>query len=75
VLKERRRLVLMVRETPLHAGHLQSMLNVTNMGAVVMPPVPAFYTKPQTIDDLVQQSVGRALDLFGLDSGITRWGM
>lgn len=75
VLKERRRLVLLVRETPLHAGHLQSMLNVTNMGAVVMPPVPAFYTKPQTIDDLVQQSVGRALDLFGLDSGITRWGM
>lgn len=74
VLKERRRLVLMVRETPLHAGHLQSMLNVTNMGAVVMPPVPAFYTKPQSIDDLVQQSVGRALDLFGLDSGISRWG-
>lgn len=74
VLKERRRLVLMVRETPLHAGHLQSMLNVTHMGAVIMPPVPAFYTKPQTIDDLVQQSVGRALDLFGLDTGITRWG-
>lgn len=74
VLKERRRLVLMVRETPLHAGHLQSMLNVTHMGAVIMPPVPAFYTKPQTIDDLVQQSVGRALDLFGLDTGIIRWG-
>lgn len=74
VLKERRRLVLMVRETPLHAGHLQSMLNVTNMGAVVMPPVPAFYTRPASIADLVGQSVGRALDLFGLDAGIQRWG-
>jgi flavin prenyltransferase len=74
VLKERRRLVLMVRETPLHAGHLQSMLSVTHMGAVVMPPVPAFYTRPQSIDDIVRQSVGRALDLFGLDSGIERWG-
>jgi flavin prenyltransferase len=74
VLKERRRLVLMVRETPLHAGHLQSMLSVTQMGAVVMPPVPAFYTRPQSIEDLVRQSVGRALDLFGLESGIQRWG-
>jgi 4-hydroxy-3-polyprenylbenzoate decarboxylase len=74
VLKERRKLVLMVRETPLHAGHLQSMLNVTNMGAVVMPPVPAFYTRPQSLEDVVRQSVGRALDLFGLDTKITRWG-
>lgn len=74
VLKERRRLVLMVRETPLHAGHLQTMLNVTNMGAVVMPPVPAFYTNPQSLDEVVRQTVGRALDLFGLDSGIERWG-
>lgn len=74
VLKERRRLVLLVRETPLHAGHLQTMLNVTHMGAVVMPPVPAFYTKPQSLDEMVQQTVGRALDLFGLDTGITRWG-
>jgi len=74
VLKERRRLVLMVRESPLHAGHLQSMLNVTNMGAIVVPPVPAFYTRPQSVQDIVQQSVGRALDLFGLDSGISRWG-
>jgi flavin prenyltransferase len=73
VLKERRRLVLMVRETPLHAGHLQTMLNVTNMGAIVMPPVPAFYTKPQSLDDMVRQTVGRALDLFDLDAGITRW--
>jgi len=74
VLKERRRLVLMVRETPLHAGHLQSMLAVTNMGAIVMPPVPAFYTNPHSLEDMVSQSVGRALDLFELDSGITRWG-
>ncbi len=74
VLKERRRLVLMVRETPLHAGHLQSMLNVTHMGAVIVPPVPAFYTRPQTLQDIVRQSVGRTLDLFGLDSGISRWG-
>ncbi len=74
VLKERRRLVLMVRETPLHAGHLQSMLNVTNMGAVVMPPVPAFYTKPQSLQDMVDQTVGRALDLFDLGADIKRWG-
>ena len=73
VLKERRRLVLMVRETPLHAGHLQSMLNVTHAGAVVMPPVPAFYTRPKSLQDLVTQSVGRALDLFGLESDIPRW--
>jgi 4-hydroxy-3-polyprenylbenzoate decarboxylase len=71
-LKERRRLVLMVRETPLHLGHLRSMVAVTEMGAVVMPPVPAFYAKPATLDDIVAQSVGRALDLFGLDSGLVR---
>lgn len=74
VLKERRRLVLMVRETPLHAGHLQSMLNLSHMGAVIMPPVPAFYTHPKSLEDVVSQSVGRALDLFGLDSGMPRWG-
>jgi flavin prenyltransferase len=75
VLKERRRLVLMVRETPLHAGHLESMLKVTHMGAIVNPPVPAFYTKPESIDDLVQQSVGRVLDLFDLESEqVKRWG-
>ena len=74
VLKERRRLVLMVRETPLHAGHLESMLKVTHMGAIVNPPVPAFYTQPKSIDGIVQQSVGRVLDLFGLDSGmVKRW--
>lgn len=74
VLKERRRLVLMVRETPLHTGHLQSMLNLSHMGAVIMPPVPAFYTHPKSLEDVVSQSVGRALDLFGLDSGMPRWG-
>jgi 4-hydroxy-3-polyprenylbenzoate decarboxylase len=71
-LKERRRLVLMVRETPLHLGHLRSMVAVTEMGAVVMPPVPAFYAKPASLDDIVAQTVGRALDLFGLDSGLVR---
>ena len=75
VLKERRRLVLLVRETPLHMGHLRTMANVSEMGAVVMPPVPAFYHKPKTIDDIVNQTIGRALDLFGLDLGIVkRWG-
>ena len=75
VLKERRRLVLLVRETPLHLGHLRSMAAVTEMGAIVMPPVPAFYTAPRTIDDIVDHTVGRALDLFGLDTGLlVRWG-
>jgi len=72
VLKERRRLVLMVRETPLHLGHLRAMTQVTEMGAIVMPPVPAFYTRPQTIDDIVAQTVGRALDLFGIDTDLVR---
>jgi len=74
-LKERRPLVLMVRETPLHLGHLRSMTQVTEMGAIVMPPVPAFYAKPKSIDDIVDHSVGRMLDLIGLDSGtVRRWG-
>jgi 4-hydroxy-3-polyprenylbenzoate decarboxylase len=74
VLKERRRLVLMVRETPLHAGHLESMLRVTNMGAIVNPPVPAFYTHPKSIEDMVSQTVGRVLDLFDLTTGrVKRW--
>ena len=74
VLKERRRLVLMVRETPLHAGHLESMLRVTNMGAIVNPPVPAFYTHPKGIEDMVSQTVGRVLDLFDLATGrVKRW--
>jgi 4-hydroxy-3-polyprenylbenzoate decarboxylase len=75
VLKERRRLVLLVRETPLHLGHLRSMTAITEMGAIVMPPVPAFYSQPKTIDDIVTHTVGRALDLFGLDTGmVMRWG-
>jgi 4-hydroxy-3-polyprenylbenzoate decarboxylase len=75
VLKERRRLVLMLRETPLHSGHLRNLLALSEMGAVIAPPVPAFYARPESVDDIVDQSVGRVLDLFGLDSGkVTRWG-
>ena len=74
VLKERRRLVLMLRETPLHEGHIRSMLQVTQSGAIVMPPVPAFYAKPTSIDEMVDHSVGRCLDLFDIDSRlVTRW--
>jgi 4-hydroxy-3-polyprenylbenzoate decarboxylase len=73
-LKERRRVVLLVRESPLHAGHLKSMLAATEMGAVVAPPVPAFYTRPGSVDEMVDHTVGRALDLFGLDADIPRWG-
>jgi flavin prenyltransferase len=73
-LKERRRLVLVVRETPLHLGHIRSMLAATENGAIVMPPVPAFYHRPRTIDDVINQTVGRALDLFDIDPGIVkRW--
>jgi 4-hydroxy-3-polyprenylbenzoate decarboxylase len=73
-LKERRRLVLVVRETPLHAGHLRSMMAATENGAIIMPPVPAFYHRPRTIDDIVNQTVGRALDLFEIDAGLVkRW--
>lgn len=71
-LKERRRVVLMFRETPLHAGHIALMEQATRNGAIVMPPVPGFYSRPKTIDDLVNQSVGRALDLFGIDPHIVR---
>jgi 4-hydroxy-3-polyprenylbenzoate decarboxylase len=75
VLKERRRLVLMVRETPLHMGHLKSMVAATEAGAIMAPPVPAFYTRPQTIDDLVNHTIGRVLDLFDTEvGGIKRWG-
>ncbi|HTM81274.1 MAG TPA: UbiX family flavin prenyltransferase [Asticcacaulis sp.] len=73
-LKERRRLVLMVRESPLHLGHLRSMAAVTEMGAIVAPPMPAFYTKPQSLDDMVRQSVARTLALFDIDVPMTRWG-
>ena len=73
-LKERRRLVLVVREAPLHAGHLRSMLAATENGAVIVPPVPAFYHRPKTIDDIVNQTVGRCLDLFDIEVGLVkRW--
>jgi len=72
-LKERRRLVLLFRETPLHAGHIEAMAQATRNGAIVMPPVPAFYHRPATVDDIVTQTVGRALDLFGIDTGVKRW--
>jgi len=75
VLKERRRLVLLVRETPLHLGHLRSLTQVTEAGAIVMPPVPAFYARPGTIEEMVDHTVGRALDLFDIDAGlVSRWG-
>jgi 4-hydroxy-3-polyprenylbenzoate decarboxylase len=74
-LKERRRLVLAVRETPLHEGHLELMTKVTRMGAVIMPPMPAFYHMPKTIDDLICQTVGKMLDLFSLEGHLfRRWG-
>lgn len=73
-LKERRRLVLVPRETPLHLGHLRNMTAVTEMGAIVAPPMPGFYAMPQTLDDLIGHTVGRVLDLFGLDAGLVkRW--
>lgn len=70
-LKERRRLVLVVRETPLHTGHLAAMLKASEIGAIIAPPVPAFYTNPSSLDDLVNHSVGRILDLFNLDVGLS----
>ena len=74
-LKERRPLVLMVRETPLHLGHLRTMVRLAEMGAVIAPPLPAFYARPQSLADMVDQSVGRALDLFGLSwAPVKRWG-
>jgi len=74
-LKERRTLVLMVRETPLHLGHLRTMVQLSEMGAVIAPPLPAFYAKPATLDDMVDQSVGRVLDLFGQSwAPVRRWG-
>jgi len=75
VLKERRRLVLLVRETPLHLGHLRTMTALSEMGAIIAPPVPAFYAKPQTLAEMIDQTLGRILDLFGLDTGsVKRWG-
>ncbi|MCG5236733.1 UbiX family flavin prenyltransferase [Xanthobacter oligotrophicus] len=75
VLKERRRLVLMARETPLHTGHLRTMTALSEMGAIIAPPVPAFYAKPASLEDLIDHTVGRVLDLFDIDLGIVRrWG-
>ena len=75
-LKERRRLVLMFREAPLHSGHCELMLDASRIGAILMPPVPVFYTRPQTIAELVDQTVGRVLDLWGLEMpGMKRWGV
>jgi 4-hydroxy-3-polyprenylbenzoate decarboxylase len=71
-LKERRRLVLMVRETPLHAGHLRAMAQLSDLGAVIAPPVPAFYARPASIAEMVDHTLGRVLDLFDIDAGTTR---
>jgi 4-hydroxy-3-polyprenylbenzoate decarboxylase len=74
MLKERRRLVLMVRETPLHAGHIRSLAAVTDAGAIVYPPVPAFYALPETLDQMVDHTLGRVLDLFDIESRtVRRW--
>jgi 4-hydroxy-3-polyprenylbenzoate decarboxylase len=72
VLKERRRLVLAIRETPLHVGHLRTMTQLAEMGAIVAPTVPAFYSRPQSVDEMIDQTIGRLLDLFGLDVGVVR---
>jgi flavin prenyltransferase len=72
VLKERRRLVLAVRETPLHGGHLRTMTQLADMGAIIAPIVPAFYNRPKTIDDIINHTAGRLLDLFGLDLPVVR---
>lgn len=74
VLKERRKLVLVARETPLHAIHLRNMTTLAEMGAIIAPPVPAFYGRPKTLDDVIDHTVGRLLDLFDLDTGkVRRW--
>ncbi len=73
-LKERRRLVLMIRETPFNRAHLKNMLDVTEMGGIIAPPLPAFYTRPKSLDDMIDHSVGRVLDLFGIDNDLAgRW--
>ena len=71
-LKERRRVVLMLRETPLHLGHIRSMAAVTEAGAVVYPPVPAFYAQPKSLDEMIDHTLGRVLDLFEIDVGVVR---
>jgi 4-hydroxy-3-polyprenylbenzoate decarboxylase len=73
-LKERRRVVLMVRESPLHTGHLRTLTHLSEIGAIIAPPLPSFYTRPATLDDIVDQTVGRALDLFDIEAGLVkRW--
>jgi 4-hydroxy-3-polyprenylbenzoate decarboxylase len=75
VLKEKRKLVVMVRETPLHQGHLMLMLRLSQTGAIILPPMPAFYNYPETIDDIINQTVGKVLDLFGIENNLfKRWG-
>jgi len=75
ILKERRRLVLVVRESPLHVGHLKNLLAAAEMGAVIVPPVPAFYALPKTLDDVIDHTIGRVLDLFGIEHNLVkRWG-
>jgi 4-hydroxy-3-polyprenylbenzoate decarboxylase len=74
VLKEKRRLVLAVRETPLHGGHLRTLVTLSDIGAVIAPVVPAFYNKPKTLDDIINHTVGRLLDLFGIETRtVKRW--
>jgi len=74
-LKERRRLILGVRETPLHQGHLELMLRASRLGAILLPPMPSFYSQPRTIDDLINHTVGKVLDLFQIDHNLyIRWG-
>jgi 4-hydroxy-3-polyprenylbenzoate decarboxylase len=74
VLKEKRRLVLAVRETPLHGGHLRTMITLADIGAVIAPIVPAFYNRPQSVDDIINHTCGRLLDLFGIETGaVRRW--
>ena len=76
VLKERRKLVLMVRETPFHTGHLRTMTALSEMGAIIAPPLPAMYTRPESVDDIINHSVGRVLDLFELENDlVNRWGI
>ena len=75
-LKERRKLALLFRESPLHAGHCQLMLDASRIGAILMPPMPVFYTRPRSVDDIIDQTVGRVLDLWGLEvPGLKRWGI
>jgi flavin prenyltransferase len=72
VLKERRKLVLLVRETPLHTGHLRTMTQLSEMGAIIAPPVPAFYNRPQSLEQVIDHTIGRVLDLFDLETDLVR---